>query len=68
MKNNNNICAPQTRLASSLYERWMKENFGSETDFYHFLTTPSMKRTAFLKECNVELSNEGIFVAQTYTI
>lgn len=68
MKQNNIIIAPQIADTATLFAAWAEENFGTEDLFYQFMTTPSAKRTAFLAEHGVELSHDGNFVTQNYSV
>jgi len=68
MKQNNIIIAPQIANTATLFAAWAEENFGTEERFYEFMTTPSAERTAFLANHSVDLSHDGNFVTQNYTI
>lgn len=68
MKQNNVIIAPQIADTATLFEAWAEENFGTEERFYQIMTTPSPERTTFLAEHSVELSHDGNFVTQNYSV
>lgn len=68
MKQNNIIIAPQIADTATLFQPWAEENFGTEDLFYEFMTTPSARRSLFLAEHSVEVSNDGGFVTQNYSI
>ena len=56
MKQNNVIIAPQ--IADT----------ATQERFYEFMTTPSAERTAFLAKHSVDLSHDGNFVTQNYSV
>ncbi len=68
MKQNNIIIAPQIEDTATLFQAWAEENFGTEDKFYEFMTTPSARRSLFLTEHSVEVSRDGDFVTQNYSI
>ncbi len=68
MKQNNIIIAPQCSSTTELYEVWKDEHFGTEVQFFEFMTTPSRERTAFLEAHSVELSHDGSFITQNYSV
>lgn len=68
MKKNNIVIAPQIESMGSLYTEWSRENYGTEKQFYEFLTTPSMKRSEFLTHHNVEFLVNGEYLTQNYSL
>ena len=68
MKKNNIIIAPQIEDTATLFQAWAEENFGTEDQFYEFMTTPSARRSLFLAQHNVDVSRDGDFVTQKYSI
>lgn len=66
MNNNNISIAPQTQTVHDLYEVWQASNFGTEEQFYEFMTTPSAKRTAFLAEHQAEVSIIDNFMMEVF--
>ncbi len=52
----------------ALFQEWIKENFGTKDRFYEFLTIPSRRRSEFLAQHNAEVTNNGIYVTQNYTV
>lgn len=68
MKQNNIIIAPQIANNATLFQAWAEENFGTEDQFYDFMTTPSAWRSLFLAQHSVDVSRDGDFVTQNYTI
>ena len=68
MKKNNIIISPQIEDAATLFQAWTEENLGTEDHFYDFMTTPSTRRSLFLAQHSVDVSRDGDFVTQNYTI
>ena len=68
MKHNNIVIAPGCSNTSGLYESWKVYNFGTEDQFYEFLTTPSMERTVFLAEHTVNSTVSDNFVMEVFSL
>lgn len=68
MKNNNIVIAPQIESMGALYTEWSQENYGTEKQFYEFMTTPSMERSEFLMRHNVEVLVNGEYLTQNYSL
>lgn len=50
METNCITAAPQAADAGTMYNHWMKDHNGTESDFFAFMTTPSGERTLFLSD------------------
>ena len=68
MIRNNITIAPQCNDTDDLYELWMQENFGTEAQFYEFMTTPSLERTAFLSGLATEISVKDNYVMEVFSV
>lgn len=50
MEHNNIIAAPQVADVNYFYRKWKESHVGSRSDFYKFMTTPSLDRDVFLSQ------------------
>ncbi len=48
MESNSIVAAPQLDNVQELYSEWSADHEGGLGDFYHFITTPSAERDAFV--------------------
>lgn len=47
--------APQARMDSNIYERWLRYHTGTEDDFFNFMTVPSVERELFLSSLDYDI-------------
>lgn len=67
MEINKIILAPATTSAGELFAAWQESHVGNMDDFFAFLTTPSVARTAFLFDENIGHTSVGIFITTDIT-
>lgn len=70
MERNNILSAPvwDGLKTQELYEFWHKSHSGSMSDFFDFMTTPSVARGEFLNQLNVDLSRAGDVLTLVYSL
>lgn len=66
MAQNINV-APQLDNATSMYATWAEDHEGSLSDFFTFMTTPSLERTKWLKSLTREVSFDGPYCITKYS-
>lgn len=57
MDKNNIITAPQISHFSYFYEKWKINHTGSQSEFYRFMTSPSVDRDEFIRSLDSEISH-----------
>lgn len=66
MEANNIITAPAVKGVNKLYEIWKIYNLGTFSDFYRFITAPSVARSEFMARIdNIETCFVGQLCSQT---
>ncbi len=63
----NIISAPQSDSIPSLYSDWSADHDGNLSDFFSFLTTPSVERTQWLKARTRNVSFDGPYCLTKYS-
>ena len=51
MDHNTTLAAPASVHVSALFDRWKLTHTGTISDFYKFITSPTMERDVFLSSC-----------------
>ena len=67
MNTNNIISTPCLPDAEAAYSRWEQSHAGSRSDFFRFITTPSVERDVFLLSLSEELKFEAPVVLVQYS-
>ena len=47
MERNTTVTAPQVADAAALFEEWRRTRAGNKSEFFEFMTTPTVERAAF---------------------
>ncbi len=67
MERNNIIAAPQVADINYFYRKWKESHVGSRSDFYEFMSSPSLERDVFLSQWPDKTDVKGSIVSVILT-